>query len=187
MVHSRFTGEGKERLPSHRLEETSIQLTVDGQLERPLVHSLHSVHSIGQSIPQSISHSIPPTHTTGQDGYSSRGKRPTGSGTYTSSSTTDGPRRRKNVQQKNRFNRSEWMNSENRQGNNDSSSSSKRKSKNTPRMSQGNPSSDSIPFRLNSVSKIDKCSRILFPVTFAIINYFYWHTFMLEDNDDPRT
>lgn len=59
----------------------------------------------------------------------------------------------------------------------------KNKCKRKPLKSQGNPSIDSIPFRLNSVSKIDKASRILFPIAFAIINYFYWHTFMLQDDD----
>ena len=59
----------------------------------------------------------------------------------------------------------------------------KKKCKRKPFKSQGNPSIDSIPFRLNSVSNIDKASRILFPITFAIINYFYWHTFMLQDDD----
>lgn len=59
----------------------------------------------------------------------------------------------------------------------------KKKYKRKPIKSQGNPSIDSIPFRLNSVSSIDKASRILFPIAFAIINYFYWHTFMLQDDD----
>ncbi len=31
---------------------------------------------------------------------------------------------------------------------------------------------------LNSVSKIDKISRVFFPLTFALINAFYWYNYL---------
>lgn len=102
----------------------------------------------------------------------------------------NGPRRRKNTHQKSRINRSEWITASDNVQTGDSVTKSTGKSKfsfASKRKPESNPSSDSIPFRLNSVSKIDKCSRVLFPVTFAIINYFYWHTFMLEDSEDTAT
>ena len=36
---------------------------------------------------------------------------------------------------------------------------------------------------INSVSKIDSVSRILFPVTFSLINVFYWWGFIAQNND----
>ncbi|XP_046438614.1 gamma-aminobutyric acid receptor alpha-like isoform X1 [Daphnia pulex] len=36
---------------------------------------------------------------------------------------------------------------------------------------------------INSVSKIDSVSRILFPVTFSIINVIYWWGFIAQNND----
>jgi hypothetical protein len=40
---------------------------------------------------------------------------------------------------------------------------------------------DSIPIRLNSVSQIDIVARIVFPICFLIINYFYWITYLHDD------
>lgn len=36
---------------------------------------------------------------------------------------------------------------------------------------------------INSVSKIDSASRVLFPVTFSIINVIYWWGFIAQNND----
>lgn len=36
---------------------------------------------------------------------------------------------------------------------------------------------------MNSVSKIDSISRVLFPVTFVIINSFYWWGYVAKNND----
>ena len=36
---------------------------------------------------------------------------------------------------------------------------------------------------INSVSKIDSVSRILFPVTFSIINVIYWWGFIAQNDD----
>ena len=35
---------------------------------------------------------------------------------------------------------------------------------------------------INSVSKIDRVSRILFPLTFLIINAFYWWGYVTQDD-----
>ena len=43
---------------------------------------------------------------------------------------------------------------------------------------------ETIPFQLNSVSQIDKFCRILFPVTFIVVNYFYWNNYLNDDEDD---
>lgn len=32
--------------------------------------------------------------------------------------------------------------------------------------------------RFNSVSKIDRASRIVFPLCFLVINLFYWYTYL---------
>ncbi|XP_071043637.1 gamma-aminobutyric acid receptor alpha-like [Parasteatoda tepidariorum] len=37
-------------------------------------------------------------------------------------------------------------------------------------------------FQLNSVSKVDKASRVIFPVIFIIINLIYWLTYLGSDN-----
>ena len=36
---------------------------------------------------------------------------------------------------------------------------------------------------INSVSKIDSISRVLFPVTFSVINVIYWWGFIAQNND----
>lgn len=36
---------------------------------------------------------------------------------------------------------------------------------------------------MNSVSKIDSISRVLFPITFVIINSFYWWGYVTKNND----
>lgn len=35
---------------------------------------------------------------------------------------------------------------------------------------------------INSVSNIDRCSRILFPLTFLVINCFYWWGYVTKDD-----
>ena len=40
---------------------------------------------------------------------------------------------------------------------------------------------DSLPIRLNSVSQIDVVARIVFPICFLIINYFYWITYLGDE------
>lgn len=40
---------------------------------------------------------------------------------------------------------------------------------------------EAIPFQLNSVSQIDKFSRVFFPVTFMVINYIYWSYYLKDE------
>jgi hypothetical protein len=37
---------------------------------------------------------------------------------------------------------------------------------------------ESISFQLNSVSKIDRIARIIFPLAFIIMNLVYWYTYL---------
>jgi len=43
---------------------------------------------------------------------------------------------------------------------------------------------ETIPFQLNSVSQIDKFCRVFFPVTFIVVNYFYWNNYLNDDDED---
>ena len=43
---------------------------------------------------------------------------------------------------------------------------------------------DSLPIRLNSVSQIDVIARIVFPICFLVINYFYWITYLGDESED---
>lgn len=40
---------------------------------------------------------------------------------------------------------------------------------------------DSLPIRLNSVSQIDVVARVVFPICFLLINYFYWITYLGDE------
>jgi hypothetical protein len=46
------------------------------------------------------------------------------------------------------------------------------------------PREETIPFQLNSVSQIDKFCRVVFPLTFIIVNYFYWNNYLHDEEDD---
>lgn len=58
------------------------------------------------------------------------------------------------------------------------SGSSRNKRKSYSASSRG-----SLPhFQLNSVSKVDKVSRVIFPLSFILINLMYWHTYLMRTN-----
>lgn len=42
---------------------------------------------------------------------------------------------------------------------------------------------DSLPIRLNSVSQIDVVARVVFPICFLVINYFYWNTYLGDEEE----
>lgn len=46
----------------------------------------------------------------------------------------------------------------------------------------GSNTGHTISFQLNSVSDIDKVSRIIFPLAFLITNFLYWTTYLADDN-----
>ena len=46
------------------------------------------------------------------------------------------------------------------------------------------PREETIPFQLNSVSQIDKFCRVIFPLTFIVVNYFYWNLYLNDEEDD---
>lgn len=44
-----------------------------------------------------------------------------------------------------------------------------------------------VTFQLNSVSQIDRISRVVFPISFAIVNFFYWNYYLqAEDKLDAE-
>lgn len=42
--------------------------------------------------------------------------------------------------------------------------------------------SETISFHLNSVSQIDRMSRVLFPIAFIVINIMYWHMYLSAES-----
>ena len=41
----------------------------------------------------------------------------------------------------------------------------------------------SIRVQLNSVSQIDRASRVIFPITFLIMNFVYWYIYLQAENN----
>ena len=41
----------------------------------------------------------------------------------------------------------------------------------------------STPIGINSVSMIDRASRVLFPLSFLIFNIFYWSLYLRNDHE----